>query len=292
MNNFPMMAYVILSSTRIVERAMMYWRQIGQPVKDVLWVLRINGILARHRTSTYLFPVHVERLEKKTLANSVDPDETPHDGIIMRLQPKRHKHNPRLRHGQIISPRRLNRVFTGRIAVALGIDPRYDAESVLTTRTFADASFHIAASTKKDLANIVDPDEKLHDAASHLGLRCLLKDNSSSIGHVFTKPINPFMPQASRKKALANSVDPDETLHDAASHQGLRYLLIGISEVYEEEDNALFMSKDPTDRPILAGYLINSPVREPNFEGLCKQLDPDETPQNVASHQDPNCLLL
>ncbi|KAH3878235.1 hypothetical protein DPMN_022199 [Dreissena polymorpha] len=38
----------------------MYWRQIGQPVKDVLWVLRINGILARHRTSTYLFPVHVE----------------------------------------------------------------------------------------------------------------------------------------------------------------------------------------------------------------------------------------
>ena len=51
----------------------------------------------------------------------------------------------------------------------------------------------------------------------------------SSIGHVFTKPINPFMPQASRKKALANSVDPDEMLHDAASHQGLRCLLIGIS---------------------------------------------------------------
>ena len=34
------------------------------------------------------------------------------------------------------------------------------------------------ASTKKDLANIVDPDETLHDAASHLGLRCLLKDIS------------------------------------------------------------------------------------------------------------------
>ena len=34
---------------------------------------------------------------------------------------------------------------------------------------------------------------------------------------------------ASRKKALANSVDPDETPHDAASHQGLRCLLKGIS---------------------------------------------------------------
>ncbi|KAH3752456.1 hypothetical protein DPMN_187073 [Dreissena polymorpha] len=54
------------------------------------------------------------------------------------VQPKRHKHNPRLRHGQIISPRRPNRVFTRRIAVALGIDPRNDAESVLTTRTFAE----------------------------------------------------------------------------------------------------------------------------------------------------------
>ncbi|KAH3824015.1 hypothetical protein DPMN_125843, partial [Dreissena polymorpha] len=31
------------------------------------------------------------------------------------------------------------------------------------------------------------------------------------------------------KKALANSVDPDETPHDAASHQGLRCLLKGIS---------------------------------------------------------------
>ncbi|KAH3865223.1 hypothetical protein DPMN_028262 [Dreissena polymorpha] len=46
--------------------------------------------------------------------------------------PKRHKHNPRLRHGQIISPRRPNRVFTRRIAVALSIDPRNDAESTVT----------------------------------------------------------------------------------------------------------------------------------------------------------------
>ncbi|KAH3878815.1 hypothetical protein DPMN_002715 [Dreissena polymorpha] len=44
--------------------------------------------------------------------------------------PKRHKQTPRLRHGHIISPRRPNRVFTRRIAVALGIDPRNDAESV------------------------------------------------------------------------------------------------------------------------------------------------------------------
>ncbi|KAH3848980.1 hypothetical protein DPMN_091365 [Dreissena polymorpha] len=50
----------------------------------------------------------------------------------------RHKHNPRLRHGQIISTRPPNRVFTRRIAVAIGIDPRNDAESVLTSRTFAE----------------------------------------------------------------------------------------------------------------------------------------------------------
>ncbi|KAH3879797.1 hypothetical protein DPMN_003703, partial [Dreissena polymorpha] len=90
--------------------------------------------------------------------------------------------------------------------------------------------------------------------------------------------------------ALANSVDPDETLHDAASHQGLRCLLIGISEVYEEEDNALFMSKDPTDKPILAGYLINSPGNR-ILKAFANSLDPDETPQNVASHQDPNYEL-
>ncbi|KAH3895602.1 hypothetical protein DPMN_019767 [Dreissena polymorpha] len=124
----------------------------------------------------------------------------------------------------------------------------------------------------------------------------------------------------SLKMALANSVDPDETLHGAASHQGLRCLLIGISEVYEEEDNALFMSKDPTDKPILAGYLINSPAVYLNLawiymvlatkpgsgktglnpfsagnrilKAYANSLDPDETPQNVASHQDPNCLLL
>ena len=34
---------------------------------------------------------------------------------------------------------------------------------------------------------------------------------------------------ASRKQGLANSVDPDETPHDAASHQGLRCLLKEIS---------------------------------------------------------------
>ncbi|KAH3819148.1 hypothetical protein DPMN_120881 [Dreissena polymorpha] len=37
---------------------------------------------------------------------------------------------------------------------------------------------------------------------------------------------------ASIKKASANSVDPDETPHDAASHQGLRCLLKGISGVF------------------------------------------------------------
>ncbi|KAH3874921.1 hypothetical protein DPMN_038178 [Dreissena polymorpha] len=36
------------------------------------------------------------------------------------------------------------------------------------------------------------------------------------------------------KKALANSVDPDETPHDATSHQGLRCLLKGISSSYRQ----------------------------------------------------------
>ncbi|KAH3882155.1 hypothetical protein DPMN_006086 [Dreissena polymorpha] len=50
--------------------------------------------------------------------------------------PKRHKHNPRLRHGQIISMPWPNRVFMRRIAVALGIDPRNDAESVVNLAYF------------------------------------------------------------------------------------------------------------------------------------------------------------
>ncbi|KAH3832053.1 hypothetical protein DPMN_105329 [Dreissena polymorpha] len=68
-------------------------------------------------------------------------------------------------------------------------------------------------------------------------------------------------PSKVRKKALANSVDPDETPHDAASHLGLRCLLKGIS----------------------CGNRI--------LKAFANSLDPDETPQNVASHQDPICLL-
>jgi len=41
--------------------------------------------------------------------------------------------------------------------------------------------------------------------------------------------LKPHLSLASRKRALANSVDPDETPHDAASRQGLRCLLKGIS---------------------------------------------------------------
>ncbi|KAH3879460.1 hypothetical protein DPMN_003363, partial [Dreissena polymorpha] len=51
---------------------------------------------------------------------------TPIDFQVTTVQPKRHKHNPRLRHGQIISTLRPNRVLTRRIAVALGIDLRND----------------------------------------------------------------------------------------------------------------------------------------------------------------------
>jgi len=43
--------------------------------------------------------------------------------------------------------------------------------------------------------------------------------------------LKPHLSLASRKRALANSVDPDETPHDAASRQGLRCLLKGISVI-------------------------------------------------------------
>ncbi|KAH3751407.1 hypothetical protein DPMN_185963 [Dreissena polymorpha] len=54
----------------------------------------------------------------------------------------------RLRHGQIISQRRPNCVFTRRIAVALGIDPRNDAESVLTSRSKSPAYVRGGSSEK------------------------------------------------------------------------------------------------------------------------------------------------
>ncbi|KAH3771064.1 hypothetical protein DPMN_172364 [Dreissena polymorpha] len=58
--------------------------------------------------------------------------------ILTNEAQKRHKQNLRQHHGQIISTRRPNRVLTRRIAVALGIDQRIDAESVFTSRTFAE----------------------------------------------------------------------------------------------------------------------------------------------------------
>ncbi|KAH3700914.1 hypothetical protein DPMN_075895 [Dreissena polymorpha] len=54
------------------------------------------------------------------------------------LQPTQNKHNPRLRHGQKFSTRRPCQVFTRRIAEALGINPRNDAEPVLTSSIFAE----------------------------------------------------------------------------------------------------------------------------------------------------------
>ena len=42
-----------------------------------------------------------------------------------------------------------------------------------------------------------------------------LKFNVCNCGDV----VNAFM----KKRAFSNSVDPDETLHNASSHQGLRY---------------------------------------------------------------------
>ncbi|KAH3822331.1 hypothetical protein DPMN_124108 [Dreissena polymorpha] len=84
--------------------------------------------------------------------------------IISEVQQKRHKQNLRLHHGQIISTRRPNRVLTRRIAVALGIDQRIDAESVFTSRTFAevmewlDVSFEeeVVTTAQHDLKRTVD----------------------------------------------------------------------------------------------------------------------------------------
>ncbi|KAH3806093.1 hypothetical protein DPMN_134407 [Dreissena polymorpha] len=51
------------------------------------------------------------------------------------------------------------------------------------------------------------------------------------------------------KKALANSVDPDETPHDAASHQGLRCLLKGISVMLDGQE---LLKYDSVVNPSLA----------------------------------------
>ncbi|KAH3749376.1 hypothetical protein DPMN_183873, partial [Dreissena polymorpha] len=64
-------------------------------------------------------------------------------------------------------------------------------------------------------------------------------------------------PNSSRKKALANSVAPDETQHDAAK--------------------------------VRNRVLSNVQCGNRILKAFANSLDPDETPQNVASHQDPNC---
>ncbi|KAH3791698.1 hypothetical protein DPMN_145187 [Dreissena polymorpha] len=75
-------------------------------------------------------------------------------------------------------------------------------------------------------------------------------------------------------KAFANSLDPDETPQNVASHL------------------------DPNCKPLrLASYrhtymyvhLVQCGNRI--LKAFANSLDPDETPQNVASHQDPNSLL-
>ncbi|KAH3707720.1 hypothetical protein DPMN_067131 [Dreissena polymorpha] len=60
------------------------------------------------------------------------------DGTEVAVQPTWNKHNLRLRLGQKFSTRRPCRVFMQRFAEALGTDLRNDAESVLTSRTFAE----------------------------------------------------------------------------------------------------------------------------------------------------------
>ncbi|KAH3702967.1 hypothetical protein DPMN_077995 [Dreissena polymorpha] len=59
----------------------------------------------------------------------------------------------------------------------------------------------------------------------------LLRNTSTKHDDVFeiVQSYKPIYAYRLEKKALANSVDPDETPHDAASHQGLRCLLKGIS---------------------------------------------------------------
>ncbi|KAH3895413.1 hypothetical protein DPMN_019577 [Dreissena polymorpha] len=91
------------------------------------------GIQMRSFAAKCDLPPHTEAASTAFSASTVAPCRR----RSQILQPTRHKLNPRLRHGQIISTRP-NRVFTRRIAVALGIYPRNDAESVLTSRTFAE----------------------------------------------------------------------------------------------------------------------------------------------------------
>ncbi|KAH3787971.1 hypothetical protein DPMN_166098 [Dreissena polymorpha] len=83
----------------------------------------------------------------KAFANSLDPDETPQNvashldpNLTTAIQYSQRGTNIILGHAtaRIVGTRRPRRVFTRRIAEARGIDPRKDAESILTSRTFTE----------------------------------------------------------------------------------------------------------------------------------------------------------
>ncbi|KAH3856070.1 hypothetical protein DPMN_098650 [Dreissena polymorpha] len=98
-------------------------------------------------------------------------------------------------------------------------------------------------------------------------------------------------PQNVAKKALANSVDPDETPHDAASHQALRCLHKEISSMVGVREISVCVCKEygrrARDQCVRVQRCWNRILK-----AFANTLDPDETPQNVASHQDPNCISI
>ncbi|KAH3890152.1 hypothetical protein DPMN_014224 [Dreissena polymorpha] len=75
-----------------------------------------------------MLQAHEVRVEDFLGTQSCDTEDCKN----LKVQPTRNKHYPWLCHGQKFSTRRPCRVFTRRIAEAIGIDPRNDAESVLT----------------------------------------------------------------------------------------------------------------------------------------------------------------
>ncbi|KAH3700592.1 hypothetical protein DPMN_075571 [Dreissena polymorpha] len=84
-----------------------------------------------------------------------------------------------------------------------------------------------------------------------------------------------------RKKAFANSVDPDETPYDAASHLGLRSLLKGISVFWAHtiEDETVYIPRMgtipnyPANAGILKFYRVGSMPNIPVQNGVIHVID-------------------
>ncbi|KAH3791858.1 hypothetical protein DPMN_145349, partial [Dreissena polymorpha] len=150
--------------------------------------------------------------------------------------------------------------------------------------------------TPQNVASHQDPDFPYQPVQSHISLcspisACAVPYQPVQSHISLCTPISacavPYQPRP-EIRGIANCVNPDETPHDAASHLGhavcLKEFLNQRSANATEFTNSYYLSRILRNLGLMhCGNRI--------LKALANSLDPDETPQNVASHQDPNCLL-